>query len=153
MEYYKDIWSLPIYNWNMVMVKNNYNFLKKESTFIPPNDVKNIEDETAHKLWIELNDQYSEEFGFNESATTVLEKKRDIGILKADYIVTGDKFKLTQIEIKEFQLESSLETGETEYNPNKEIGILSKYIGTMIDTRKTSVHQYYIIKQNIMNQK
>lgn len=145
MTYYQDIFTIPIYNWFKVMSVGSFGFLNVDSTFIQPKKVNQDTSEHAANVWFDLNDQFIDEFGQDESTLDLLEKKRDLGLLKASYCVTGDKFKLTQIELKEFELEM-FENDEA-FNPNKEIGIISKYLGRMIDIRKTSVHQYYTIKK------
>ena len=149
MIYYQDIYTMPIYNWNKVLAEGNFGFLHIESTLKSPKKVKEDTSKEAVNMWHELNDQYTDEFGQDESTRDLLEKKLEIGLLKIEYVLTKNKFKLTQIEIKEHALEIYKTNGK--YDPNREIGILSKYLGSMIDVRKTTVHQYFTLKEVVKN--
>lgn len=146
---YQDIYTMPIYNWFKVMSENNLGFLNIESTSMAPENVENKPTQEYVDRWFKLADQHANEFGRDESTTDMLEKKRDLLILHAEYLSTGNKFKLTQIEIKELDLER-FETGG-KFDSNKEVGILSKHLGSMIDIRKTTVHQYYSLKELVKN--
>lgn len=158
MTYYTDIYEMPIYNFFKVMSYENFGFLHKDSTNKSPKSIVKDESDKAVKIWHDLNNQYMDEFGQDEKTFDLLDKKRDLGMLKTDFIITGDKFKLTLIELKEleiktFENQSNGEENVSVFNANEEIGVLSKYLGQIIDVRKTSVHQYYTLKNNLKAQK
>ena len=148
---YQDIYTMPIYNWFKLLDTGNMGFLMVDSTMLPPKKVDNVESEELMELWHDLNNQFFEEFGQSQSSINILEKKRELGILKAKFITTQNKMNLTFIEIKENEIESLTPDNDSGFNYNKEVGILSKYMGTMIDVKKTSVHQYNVVKETLKN--
>ena len=148
---YEDIYSMPQYNWFKLLDTGNLGFLNVSSTMIAAKKVIEVESQELMDLWHDLNNQFFEEFGQSDMSINILEKKRQLCILKAKYIVTGNKMNLTLIEIKENQIETLTPEKEGGFNYNKEVGILSKYMGTMIDLKKTSVHQYNSIKETLKN--
>ena len=97
MSYYDDIYEMPIYNWFKVINTGNLSFMKKDSTFKVSSKVDENKDLKAIDLWHDLNNQFMSEFGQSESALDLMEKKIDLGKLMAEYLITGNKFKLTQI--------------------------------------------------------
>ena len=52
-----------------------------------------------------LYKQYIERFGYSEQFIDVMSKKREIALLKVDYITTGDKSLKVFIQIAEKELE------------------------------------------------
>jgi len=147
---YTDIYSMPIYNWFKLLDTGNMGFLNVESTMMPFKKVKQEDSQDLLDLWHELNNQFFDEFGQSQSSVNILEKKIQLGILKSKFISTQNKMNLTLIEIKENEIEALTPKSEG-FNYNKEVGILSKYMGTMIDVKKTSVHQYNTIKELLKN--
>lgn len=148
---YNDIYTMPIYNWFKLLDSGNLGFLLVDSTNKPPKKVDHIESDELMDLWHELNNQFFDEFGQSEMSIAILEKKRQIGILKSKFITTQNKMNLTFIEVKEAELKALSPEDSEDFKYNKEVGILSKYMGTMIDVKKTSVHQYNTIKELLKN--
>ena len=148
---YTDIWEMPVYCWFKVLTEHNFGFLYKSSLTQPPNKVKHDESRKALKVWFDLNDQFISEFGQDELTVDLLEKKRDLGILIGEYLESGNKFKLTQIEIKRLDIDRF--EGDEKFNPTKEVGIISKYIGQPINTKKVTVHEYYTLKETLKSEK
>ena len=147
---YTDIWTMPIYNWFKVLDTGNLGFIFTYSTNIAP---KKVEFKTSDKLfdmWYELNNQFFDEFGQNSQSITLLEKKRDLGLLNARYLETGNKMNLTLIEIKKNEIEG-LTNKDDSFLYNKEIGIIAKFIGIPINTRSTSVYEYSDIKKTLQD--
>lgn len=147
---YQDIYSMPIYNWFKLLDTGNMGFLNIKSTMMPFKKVEEVESQELLDLWHELNNQFFDEFGQSQLSVNILEKKIQLGILKSKFISTQNKMNLTLIEIKENEIEALTPKSEG-FNYNKEVGILSKYMGTIIDVKTTSVHQYNTIKELLKN--
>lgn len=147
---YQDIWTMPIYNWFMVLDENNFGFLNESSTFVAPDSVEKESSKEHIDRWHEITNQLTKQFGQSEANKTILEKKRDLGLLKTKYLITGNKMNLTFIEIKENEIETHGNKGG-DFNYNKEVGILGKFIGKPINTRNTTVHEYHTIKELLKN--
>ena len=142
---YQDIYSMPIYNWFKLLDTGNLGFLNIDSTNKPPNKVEQVESETLMELWYDINNQFVSEFGQSDMTVNILEKKRDLLILKAKFVETGNKMNLTFIEIKENEIKT-LTPEDNEFNYNKEVGIISRTLPTPLNTRKTSVYDYNNLK-------
>ncbi|PHR23551.1 MAG: hypothetical protein COA36_16605 [Desulfotalea sp.] len=148
-EYYESIFKLPIYNWFKAMDKNNLGFLRLDSTFKPTDKVDQDNSSTAVNIWHSLINENYEEFGQDSTTLDILEQKRDIGMLEVEYVITKNKFLLTQIEIKKGKL--TIFDTDKEFDYNKEIGIISKCLGYPINPKEMSVYQYNSAKNNIKN--
>lgn len=146
---YQDIFTMPIYNWFKLLDQGNLGFLFVDSTNKLPNKVEHVESEELMDLWHDLNNQFFDEFGQSSINVNLLEKKRELGLLYARYLVTDNKMNLTFIDIKKNEIESLTKGDDDGFNYNKEVGILSKYMGTMINIKTTSVHQYNTIKETL----
>lgn len=144
---YTDIWTMPIYNWFKLLDTGNLGFINKSSTLKAPDEVESDMSDDLVEMRHKLNNQFFDEFGQSQTSINILEKKIQLGILKAKFISTQNKMNLTFIEIKENEIEALTPDNKGGFNYNKEVGILSKYMGTMIDVKKTSVHQYNTIKE------
>jgi hypothetical protein len=145
---YKDIYKMPVYNWFKVMSENNFGYLHKSSTF-NVDEIEHDNTQLASDTWFKLMNQYFKEFGQDESTISLLEKKRDIGLLQTEYITTLNKFLLTQIEIKQSAL-NVFDTDEA-FDYNREVGIISKYLGKPINIKEISVAEYNVAKKSLQN--
>jgi hypothetical protein len=152
MKYYDNIYEMPVYNWFKVIKDFNLGFLLKDSTNKNPDDVKPIDDNLALSVWFKVNNQYYKEFGIDVNTQNVLELKKEIGELKLDYCITGDKFKLTEIEIKENKLKSIDPDDKPELNFNKEVAKMYEYMG-FFNTKKITVHEYYTAREGLKDVK
>jgi hypothetical protein len=141
---------MPIYNWFKVLKTGNLGYVRKDSTFKMSKDVKSDDNVEALKKWYELNDQFIDEFGQSDYTLELMEKKRQLGKLMCEFLITGNKFKLTQIEISQGILDGFTEKNEVEVDYNKEIGIVSKHTG-LINPKKTSVYEYHCAKKALNN--
>lgn len=70
-----------------------------------------------------------------------MDKLHDIVLLKLEYLETGDKFKLTQIEISKSQLKD-LKPKEGGLTIGQQVIVLSKWMGQWIDKKKITVTEY-----------
>lgn len=138
MIYYKDIDTLPIYNWRMINKTNDLRFLLKKKA-------KEIDRKKLAKVWEKIYDSFLDTFGINDDFRRIMELKVEITLEKVQMSLDKDRFRLNFIKIKERELEAI--NSRTE----KEGGVtflevkahVSKYIGQYIDEKKVSVAEYY----------
>jgi len=135
-DYFNSIEDLPIWNWWRIAESGNLIYLHKGNY--------DKEDYTyeAYLLWNKLQNEYLDEFGITDEFRQILELKKKWIEKKADYLLTGERFKLTEIDIIEAEMS---ETMNTKVATKKEATIimLEQKLGFALDEKKLSVKRYY----------
>lgn len=132
MNFYTSIDEIPIYNWNRILEKSEYNFVSKSGK---------IKDEyKAKEAFKVLYNEYIDTFGINSYLSDLIELQNEIVVLKID-IALGEKHKKAILELTEFKLKKKLEK-KVASNEDATIHI-EKFMGFAIDEHKTSVKKYY----------
>lgn len=131
-KYYTELDNTPLYVWEKVL-EGNYNFMRKERKEKATND-----DVIA---FYKLYDKYLRKYGLSKQHQKYMDKLHDIVLLKLEYLETGDKFKLTQIEISQAQLKD-LKPKENGLTIGQQVIVLSKWMGQWIDKKKITVTEY-----------
>jgi hypothetical protein len=104
-----------------------------------------ISDEKLIEAWEKIYDQYLLRFGLNKKYERYLQAMVKRAQLQTDYVITKDKFKLTEIEIQNAKianLEAHFGGGET---IEVVLVYVSKWLGYRINTREISVLEYFVI--------
>jgi len=99
--YYETIDELPIWNWWQIADTGNLIYLKVED------DYKGEEYEPI-QLWFDLQNEYLEEFGMTDQFRQILTLKKKWIQKKTEFLLTDDRFKLTEIDI----IEAPIVTGK-----------------------------------------
>ena len=134
-DHYSTIEELPIYNWWKVHETGNFEYLLYTRKTSSKKEVKKLA-----RVWKSLYEQYIQRFGYTEQFIETMSKKREIALLKVDYITSGDKSLKVFIQIAEKELEEM--TGEeTDFYQGK--SMLEKSLGFYIDIHRMSVAEYY----------
>lgn len=131
-KYYTELDDTPLYVWEKVL-EGNYNFMRKERNEKSTND-----DVIA---FYKLYDKYLKKYGLSKQHQKYMDKLHDIVLLKLEYLETGNKFKLTQIEISQAQLKD-LKPKEGGLTIGQQVIVLSKWMGQWIDKKKITVTEY-----------
>lgn len=131
-KYYTELDDTPLYVWEKVL-EGNYNFMLKDRKEKSTND-----DVIA---FYRLYDKYLQKYGLSKQHQKYMDKLHDIVLLKLEYLETGDKFKLTQIEISKSQLKD-LKPKENGLTIGQQVIVLSKWMGQWIDKKKITVTEY-----------
>lgn len=101
-----------------------------------------VQDQLA---WEKLYDQYLGEFGLSERYKKYLLLKQKKALLQAEYVITKEKFKLTEIEMQSTKIANL----ETYFGDGQKIEVilmwLSKFMGYKIDPKETSVKEYFYL--------
>jgi len=102
-------------------------------------------EELLIEAWAKIYDQYLFRFGLNKKYERYLQAMVRRAELQTDYVMTKDKFKLTEIEIQDAKianLEAHFGSGET---IEVVLVYVSKWLGYRINTREISVLEYFVI--------
>jgi len=124
---------MPIFNWFKWHDEKKIEFISKSRhTGI-------LGDYFADKLF----DQFIKRFGFSESFTDLLEKQKELILLKVQHALTDDNSIKTFITICELEI-SKMDEITTNKDDFYEIkGVLEHEMGFSIDIKKVSVSEYY----------
>lgn len=141
---YDSIDNLPMYNWKKIHDTGEHKWLFKAKVEIEGN-------EELAKSWANIYDEYLAEFGISKQFEEILNKKKQIAILKADYITKNDRVLLNFISVEENALESLYGTSEQGTSFRESLVHLEKMQGIKINTRKITVADYYNYLRSIKN--
>ncbi len=141
---YSSIDDLPMYNWKKIHDTNELKWL-----FVTKQEVEN--NELLEKRWALIYDEYLNEFGLSDEYKEILNVKRKIANLQADYIIKGDRVILNFINIEKNALESLYDTSKKGSSFRESLVHLEKMQGIKINTKKITVADYYNYLRSIKN--
>jgi|TARA_R110000744_G_scaffold97622_1_gene188613 hypothetical protein len=134
--YWESIEDLPLYNW----IKCN-----NEKYIYTRKDPKGVVNKNDLKQWVKLYDEYLGHFGLNDRYEKYLEAQRKKALLQAEYIITKNNFKKTEIAIQEAKLKNL----ELYFGDGQDIEVilmyLGKFLGYKIQAKQTSVKEYFTL--------
>jgi predicted Mrr-cat superfamily restriction endonuclease len=100
------------------------------------------EDYDSIELWNKLQNEYLDEFGITEEFRRILSLKKKWISKKVDYLTTGERFKLTEIDIIEADMQNIMEDKVT-VDKDDTIITLERKLGRELNPKKISVKKYY----------
>lgn len=124
---------MPLYNW----IKCNEG--KIEFTRI--SDEGNPEMDVI--TWENIYNDYLKEFGLSETYKRMLNAMRKKAILELDFVLTGNRFKLTEIEIEETRLNAMLQNAGNGMTIEESLIYISKWLGTWLNVKNITVREYF----------
>lgn len=130
---------MPVWNWNKIHETGDLKYLIKSDNY---KDLADQNNEEMASLWMDLYQQYIDEFGVNDNYKRYMQKKQQLAAKIAEYIASGDKFKLNKINIIEIDIKSMLD----EKQPQKfhdVITTLDEFFNRDIDPKVLTVQKYY----------
>jgi hypothetical protein len=149
-KYISDIYEDKAYHWLMFMKTKNGFYLRKEALKISEGEDNS---DKAFTCYCKINDQVIKDFGQDESFLKYIENEEKIAFLKLDYIINKNGFSQTLYEIEEQKKqERAGDVDEKDFDLNKEIGYISKYIGGgILNIKEITIHQYLTAKTVMKN--
>jgi hypothetical protein len=132
---------MPLFNW-IQCNDGNFQFVRVEA---------NTDQEPTQKdgeNWIKIYDQYLKKYGLGKMYERLLKVMKKKALLECDFVITGEKFKLTQIEVEEANLKSMLANAGNGMTIEQSLVHLSRWLGYQLNTKKITVAEYF----NILNQ-
>ena len=133
-DYYDSIENLPIWNWWKITETGELVYLYK-------NIDKAKEDFTLLEIWTNIHNEYLVSYGLTEDFKSVLKLKKKWIEKQAAFIESGDRFKLTEIDIINAQIAESINT-ENSMSKEDIIIFLEEKLGREIDTKVLTVKKY-----------
>ena len=126
--------EISLYNWNKC-IDGDLKYIRK--------NIKKGNNYNDLIYWEKLHDLYIQEYGLNVVKKRLLEQMKKVGIAELNYIITGDRFQLTLIEMEQQKLENMLKSANTGITLEQGLIHISKWIGYPLKTQEISVKFYF----------
>jgi hypothetical protein len=102
-------------------------------------DTKNVE------IFEKVYSDYVDKFGIDNKFKQQIELIKKIAILQCEYLISKNRFKLTQIEVENTKLEAIKKETGVGMTLQQTLMYLSKWLGYRLDWKQVSVSEYYTI--------
>ena len=145
---FSSIDDLPQWNWSQVHKTGNLAYIKKLNSY------RNIEldsSATLEKLWVDIYDEYLEEFGLSDEYKEIIRRKKSIARMKNEFIMTDNRSLLNFITIEEMELETILGNSGGMSFESVVVGI-EKIQGIKLIAKNITVYDYNNYLRTINNQ-
>jgi hypothetical protein len=129
---------MPLFNW-IECNKGNLQYVRKPDGKNKRRDVE---------AWTVIYDAYIQEFGLGKLYDRLLKAMKKKVELQLDYIITGNRFKLTEIEVEKARLESMLSNKGNGMTIEQTLIHLSKWLGSWVNSKNITVREYF----NLINE-
>jgi hypothetical protein len=116
-----------------------------EMNYLLINKDDSTNEEQLSDAWDVLFDDYLDKRGLSKSYKQLLKVMQKKAMLECDYIISGDLFKLTEIEIEEQNLKQLIGKDGVDMSVEKSLILLSKWIGYRLDWKIITLSEYYLI--------
>ena len=136
-DYFDSIEDLPIWNWWKIADSGNLIYMQKL-------DYYDKEDYSikAFELWNKVQNEYLKEFGITDEFRQVLALKKKWIKAKTDYLLTGERFKLTEIDIIDAQIKDTT-ANKIDVDKEDTLIVLEQKLNRELDPKKVSVKKYF----------
>lgn len=138
-KYFQTIDELPVFNWWQIHKTGDLSYLLESR--------RKISNREANKLiltWKKIYDDFLEKFGFSEEFLSILRKKINIAVMRAEMAENKDRSMLTLIEIEELELEQMTKPGEQKEVDFFDIkAIVEARMGFKLDIKTCTVAEFY----------
>jgi len=132
--YYTSITDLPIWNWWQITKTGNLVYLFRKVSY--DKEVYNLV-----SLWTDLHNQFLDKYGLSDSMKSVLKLKKKWIEKQANYIETGDRFNLTEIDMINAELNENM-TNKSSMSNEESIIYLEEKLGRELNPKNLSVSKY-----------
>jgi hypothetical protein len=135
--YYLELDEMPMANW-IKCTNGDLTYVRKGKAGTPANDII---------YWDLMYDKYIDTFGLSKYNLRLLEQMKKLALAELDYMITGDRFKLTIIEMETRRLEVMKQSAGTGISLEQGSVHLSKWLGYPIRMKEISVLEYFNLLQ------
>jgi hypothetical protein len=132
-DYYEGIEELPLFNW-IKCTSNDLKFVRKDKKGTEQEDIE---------AWERIYDSYIAEYGLNEVYKKLLNAMKKKAMLEIDYILTRERFKLTEIEMQIANLDAMMMNGGNGMTIEQSLIHLSKWLGSWVNAKDISTKEYF----------
>ena len=115
-----------------------------ETTFIRKNNVDGNEIADAI-VFDELFDQYVNDFGLSKMHKKMLEAQKKRAMLELDFILTKNRFKLTEIDMQIAKIEAMLKNAGSGMTIEQSLIHISKWMNSWINAKSISTREFFVL--------
>jgi len=137
-----DIEEMPIWNWIQILETGDLKWIFKKKG----NVTKRISEH-----WLNLQQQYIDEFGLDENYKNQLRIMKKLTLLNLEFVETRERHLLNLIKIAELDIKRT--NGQKAVKFYEILDHVEKYKGFSIDPKTTSVMKWYYSLKNMSNGK
>ena len=95
-----------------------------------------------------IYDEYIADFGLSDMHLKLLKTMKKRALLEIQFVITRERFKLTEIDIEIAKLESMMKNNGSGMTIEQSLIHMSKWMNTWINSKQISVRDYF----NLMNE-
>jgi hypothetical protein len=114
-------------------------------------DLSNGSEQMDVLAWESIYDSYLLKFGLNKMHKKLLEVIKQKALIECDYVLTGDRFKLTLIEVEEQKLESMLKNAGNGIDIKESLIYISKWMGQWINPKQITALDFFNLQKQYEN--
>jgi hypothetical protein len=126
---------MPLESWIMVTEEGKDEYLCKDHT--------NCEGVDLYEVWCKVYDDYIERIGLHDLHIRILKKMQQKALIQLAYVETGERFKLTELQIIELDLKSMMANRGEGMSIREALIPLSKWIGYRINSREITALEFF----------
>jgi len=139
-KHWQSLDEMPLYNW-IKCTDGDLQYIRQSGHELPANQV----DENA---WFKVYNEYIDIFGLSALYKKTLEAMRRKALLELDFVLTREKFKLTEIALQEAKLKTMLNNNGSSMTIDESLIHLSRWLGYHVNSKKITVLEYFnLLKQ------
>lgn len=131
--------EMPLYNWIKCTEENDYRYVLK--------DINKGRGVDLHDAWYKVYDDYIKRFGLGDLYLRLLNVMKEKALLELEFVETREKFKLTEINIREAKLKSMMANRGEGISINTALVYMSKWLGYHLNTREVTVLEFFEIRE------
>lgn len=144
LDAFRSIDDLPIKKWFAVQKTGDVSFILKEQE-----EIDTAQQVELWSVWETMFNEYMERFGLSEEYKEDLQNKIDLANLKADFIISGDRYFRTMIKVQEEIIKANEDDSGKEFELEILLAKMSKFYGFKLTSRELTVAEYYSYLENI----
>lgn len=96
-------------------------------------------------VWGKIFDTYLKEFGLGKLYEKMLKTMQRKAILECEFVMTGERFKLTQLEVEEQKLKTMMMNKGSGITIDQSLIYLSKWLGHWVKKNEITVKEYFYL--------
>lgn len=127
---------MPLFNW-IKCTEGDLRYARIEINLNQDQTKKDVD------AWFQVYDEYIKKFGLGKMYERLLKVMKKKALLECDFVLTGEKFKLTEIEIEEANLKNMLANMGNGLSIEQSLIHLARWVGYHINTKNITVADYF----------
>jgi hypothetical protein len=93
--------------------------------------------------WVRLYDEYLSRYGLNRKYEKYLRVLKERALLQADFVLTRDRFKLTEIDIKTAEIDQIQRGFQSGQKIETTLIFISRWLGFHVNAKQVTVTEYF----------